>query len=225
LRALFGESPLQYKAGTLIVPAGGEHPFVYRLVTGFAGRSRLLADGRRQLILMFFPGDIFGLKNVFLRNGPEEIVALSPMEAERVEGRAMLHAFMSDPDVALRCTYQVIDEERRLHKSVVALGQCTAEEKVASLLLDVRARLVDAGVIRSSQCSYSLPLTQGEIADYVGITAVHLNRVLASLRGRGIACFTNRRVVIQNLPALQRAASALDATSPSPEPALTAHHF
>jgi CRP-like cAMP-binding protein len=104
-----------------------------------------------------------------------------------------------------------MEEERRLHSWVVGLGQGSAEERVALLLMDFRGRLITADVLAEDALVYDMPLTQAELADHLGITAVHVNRVLKEFRNSAIATVRDGHVSILNLQALaQRAAPLLD---------------
>jgi CRP/FNR family transcriptional regulator len=204
-------SALRLKAGAPLIRAGTEHPHVYRLVSGWMGRTRLLADGRNQFILIFLPGDIFAIKSMFISRHPDSVRAISDVVLERVHYKSLYDVYVRDSDVATRCTWQVMEEERRLHSWVVGLGQGSAEERVALLFVDFRGRLITAGVASEDSLIYEMPLTQGELADHLGITAVHVNRVLKEFRDRGIMTVRDGRVTIGNFELLaQRAAPLLD---------------
>src|SRR6202012_1813901 len=120
-------------------------------------------------------------------------------------------AYVEDRDVATRCIWQVMEEERRLHSWVVGLGQGNAEERIALLLMDFRGRLISAGLLPETSLVYEMPLTQGQLADHLGITAVHVNRVLKEFRDSGIMTVRDGRVRIGDFELLaQRAAPLLD---------------
>jgi CRP-like cAMP-binding protein len=204
-------SALRLKAGAPLIRAGTEHPYVYRLVSGWMGRTRLLADGRNQFILIFLPGDFFAVKSMFISRHPDSVRAISDVVVERVHYKSLHDVYVRDSDVATRCTWQVMEEERRLHSWVVGLGQGSAEERVALLFMDFRGRLITAGVVSEQSVIYDMPLTQGELADHLGITPVHVNRVLKEFRDRGIMTVRDGRVRIENFGLLaQRAAPLLD---------------
>jgi CRP-like cAMP-binding protein len=207
--ALLKGSSYPLSAEALLVKAGEDHPYVYRLLQGWAGRARVLPDGRKQFILIFLPGDLFAVKSMFVAHHPDDIVAISDIVVERLNHRKLHSAYIGDGDIATRCIWQVIEEERRLHTWVVGLGQGSAEERVALLLIDFRGRLILSGDIPPDSLTYIMPLTQAQMADHLGMTPVHVNRVLKGLRDRNIVSISGGRVGISNLDALAGAAAAL----------------
>jgi CRP/FNR family transcriptional regulator, anaerobic regulatory protein len=196
-------------ADAVLVEAGNEHEFVYRLVRGWIARSRLLPDGRNQFILIFLPGDFFAVKSMFMTRHPDEIRCISNCIVERVEQRALRQIFANDSDVASRCIWQVMEEERRLHSWVVSLGQGSTEERIAVLFIDFLNRLVLARAIPEDAVQFPMPLTQSQLADHLGITAVHVNRTLKVFRDNGILTVRDGVAFIANLDALRTLAMPL----------------
>jgi CRP-like cAMP-binding protein len=94
-----------------------------------------------------------------------------------------------------------LEDERRLHNWVVGLGRGDAEERIAAMLLDFRWRLGRLGLVRDE--TYRFPMTQQQIGDYLGLTVVHVNRVLKRLRDGGLATIQNRLVTIHDVAGLQ----------------------
>jgi CRP/FNR family transcriptional regulator len=209
IAALMKDGRFEFEAGKTLVEAGTEHPFVYRLLSGWAGRTRRLEDGRNQFILIFLPGDLFAVKSMFVTRHPDAVQMLSKAVVERVHYRELYKAYSENPEVAMRCTWQIIEEERRLHSWVVGLGQGTAEERVALLMLDFQGRLALSGTIAADAQTYEMPMTQAQLADHLGITAVHVNRVLRSFRERSIVSVRDGKVTITDLAALSRHAAPL----------------
>jgi CRP/FNR family transcriptional regulator len=209
IAALMKDSRLSFEACETLIEAGTEHPFVYRLISGWAGRTRQLADGRNQFILIFLPGDLFAVKSMFVTRHPDAVQTLSKVVVERIHYQDLYKAYSESPEVSVRCTWQVLEEERRLHSWVVGLGQGTAEERVALLLLDFRGRLALSGALAADAQTYQMPMTQAQLADHLGITAVHVNRVLRSFRERDIVSVRDGKVTITDLDALSRRAAPL----------------
>lgn len=210
IAALMQGTTAEFPAGKVLIRANTEHAYVYRLLRGWAGRARTLPDGRNQFILIFLPGDLFAVKSMFVTRHSDAVLAISNIVVERVHYNTLRDAYESDSDVATRCTWQVVEEERRLHDWVVSLGQGSAEERLAMLLIDFKGRLSASNSDKES-LSYEMPLTQSQLADLLGITAVHMNRVLKTFRDARILTIRNGQVNIMDLPALvQRAAPLLD---------------
>jgi CRP-like cAMP-binding protein len=197
------------RPGATLIEAGRQHSFVYRLISGWAGRARLLPDGRNQFILIFLPGDLFAVKSMFVTRHMDSVQAISNIVAERVHYKTLYEAYVADSDIATRCIWQVMEEERRLHSWVVGLGRGSAEERLALLLIDFRGRLISSRVIDSSSLVYEMPLTQSQLADHLGITAVHVNRVLKEFRDNNILTIRDGQVTINDLDRLTRRAAPL----------------
>lgn len=209
LAELMADTSLKYRARDEIAAMGEKHERVYRLRAGWVARSRSLPNARAQIIMIFVPGDLFAIKAMFLAAQPDAIEALTDVEFAWVDQARLRAAFESDPDVALRIAFQVVEEERRLHNRVVRLGRGNAEERFAGMILAFRGRLIRAGVIDGDAREVPLPMTQQQIADFLGMTSVHVNRVLRRLRVDSIAAAENGHVRLIDLPALEALARPL----------------
>ena len=110
-------------AGRTLVEGDADHPLVYRLVQGWTARVRTLPDGRNQYILVFLSGDLFAVKSMFVNRHPDSIVTLSDTVFEQIDHRKLRDICDQDPDVSMRCAWQIVEEERRLHSWIVSLGR------------------------------------------------------------------------------------------------------
>jgi CRP/FNR family transcriptional regulator, anaerobic regulatory protein len=209
LRELMRDSTVSLAAGKTLIRAGTDHEFVYRLVSGWACRTRGIADGRDQIILVFLPGELFAIKSMFVSMHFDDVKVLSEAVLERIHYPVLQQAFNSDQDIANRCIWQVVEEERRLHGWVFGLGQGSAEERLAMLLIDLRGRLVLSGALDGDARSFDMPLTQTQVADHLGITPVHVNRTLRIFREAGVVTFRDGEVTIHDLEELARRAYPL----------------
>jgi CRP/FNR family transcriptional regulator len=209
IRELMARDVQNHPDDTILIQEGSAHNFVYRVRHGWAGRVRTLPDGRSQFILIFLPGDLFAVKSMFVSRHPDRVVLLSRATIERVDHRELRQAYSQDPDIALRCTWQVIEEERRLHNWVVSLGRGNADERLAALFCDFFSRLVLSGAIARDARSFQLPLTQEQLSDHLGISAVHTNRVLKTLRDDGLIELKSRQLTILDYEGLAKLARPL----------------
>lgn len=199
----FSGSARRYRANELLIQANCEHAFVYRLIEGWACRVRSLPDGRDQCILIFLPGDLFAVKSMFIDRHPDDVRTLSTSLIERLHHHDLHKLYREDTDVADRCIWQVVEEERRLHNWVVGLGQGSADERLAMLLMDFHQRLQGSGVIPEGSLQFDMPLTQQQLADYLGLTAIHVNRVLKAFREREIVVIREGTVRILSFERLR----------------------
>lgn len=200
---------LTLMSGHTLIEADTQHEFVYRLRSGWACRTRHSNDGRGQIILVFLPGDLFAVKSMFLTLHPDRVVTLSRCVVDKIHQRELHEVFKCNSDVAQRCIWQVIEEERRLHSWVFGLGQGSAEERLALLLADFRGRLIISRTIPAEAISFVMPLNQTQLADHLGITPVHVNRVLRVFRERGLVTVRGREVTIHSLSELKSIAEPL----------------
>jgi CRP/FNR family transcriptional regulator len=188
-----------YKRGENIIREGEAHRYVYWLRTGWVVRTREVSDERKQIITVFLPGDFFGVKTVFMARQPDAIEALSGVTVEFLDYCQVLKLARDHPDVSLRLWWQVCEDERRLHTWVTCLGRGNAEERIGAMLLDFQLRLHRIGLARAS---FRIPMTQRHMADYLGLTVVHVNRVLKRLRQAGAITFSKGTMTIRNMEAV-----------------------
>lgn len=202
IKRLMERDVLELADDTVLIEADKSHDYVYRMRHGWAGRVRTLSDGRAQFIIIFLPGDLFAVKSMFVTRHPDAVQLLSRSYVERISYRELHEAGRGDPDIALRCTWQVVEEERRLHNWVVSLGQGSAEERLAMLFSEFRGRLILSGAIARDAQAFQLPLTQEQLADHLGISAVHVNRVLKVFRDAGVIELKSKLLTILDPQAL-----------------------
>lgn len=170
-----------------VVSAGQEQRLVYRLRSGWAARMRYLRDGRTQVSAILLPGDLVCVRSMFLEVQPDEIATITACEFDVVDQATLREAATADAALMLRLHWQTLEDERRLHNWLIALGRGRAEERLALLLLDIRGRLTLAGLIAPDADEIPWPLTQHELGEILGLTAVHVNRTMKDLRERGLA--------------------------------------
>jgi CRP-like cAMP-binding protein len=193
-----------FAARASIIRTGEAHDRVYRVRTGWVMRTRPLEDGRRQIISLFLPGDLVGLKSMLLARQPDGIESLTEAALDSLDQTRFRHLATTHSDIALRVMSALAEDERRLHNWVTALGRGRAEERLAAMMLDLRLRLRRVGLVPRN--TFRLPMTQQQIGDYLGLTVVHVNRVLKHLRELGLVTIKEGTVVIHDLAGLGKLA-------------------
>lgn len=206
LLAAMSPLPQVLRRGEVLVQMEEPHEFLYCVESGWMCRSRTLQDGRRQIIVIFLPGEFCGIKTVFMRFQPDAIEALTPASVHRIHYKEVCELAAKNFGVAMALAWQLAQDERHLHDWNVRLGRANAEERVAALLLEMRNRLNALG-IGSAESRYALPLTQQQFADHVGLTTVHVSRVLRRFREMDAVIIRSGEVVfLENLAWLEELA-------------------
>lgn len=176
---------------------------LYVLRRGLMMSYVLLHDGSRQILRFLFPGDMLGIPGMIYSEAPETIAALSDCEVCPFDRGALSQLLVEHPRLAaLILAFNQI-ERVALTDRLAALGRTSAKARVAALLLDLRNRL--RGVDKAISDTFTLGLTQEEIGDATGLTAVHVNRMLRQLEEEGLIARDSGRVTILDERALTRA--------------------
>ena len=178
---------------------------VFLLCGGWGFRYFQLPDGRRQILNFLLPGDLFSATSVFEKRFLFSVKALTEVQISGMQ-RAEVQARLDiNPNILTALANSCIAETQAADEMQTALGQCSAEERIAYLLLHLMQRIAARSVIREQR--YPFPLRQQVIADAVGLTAVHVNRVLSLFRERGIVELSDGTLQVFNLPELERIGS------------------
>lgn len=177
---------------------GGDLLFLNR---GLMMSYVLLDDGSRQILRFVFPGDLIGTAATAYDDAPETTVALSEVALCPFERSALGTVFEEHPRLAALIFALSQVERVALTDRLAALGRTAAKARVGALLLEFRDRL------EIDRPSFLLGLTQEEIADATGLTAVHVNRMLRQLEEDGLIERANGRVTIRDERALARASN------------------
>lgn len=203
VRALAGPSQ-SYPARACIVREGEPMDRSALLVEGFIGRNKALRDGERQITELHIPGDFADLHSFTLKRLDHDIIAISDCRISWVSHEALRNVIEGFPHLG-RLFWFSTNLDAAIHRAwTVSLGRRDALERLAHLLCELRVRLEIVGMADAT--GYLLPLTQHDLADCLGLTAVHVNRVIKQLRELGLATVRSGRVSIADLASLQRLA-------------------
>lgn len=189
-------------AGATILAEGQATTRLYVLLAGWAFRFKTLEDGRRQILNFLLPGDLLGLQGELLANLPHGIEALTAVNLCAFATDAVPGFFSDLPGIALDITWLAAHEERLVDDAVLTVGRRTAMERVAALLVHLYKRAVSSGLATGD--SIPFPITQTHIADALGLSPVHTNRVLQRLRKGRFITLEGQRLSIGDLRAMRR---------------------
>lgn len=154
---------------------------------------------------ILLPGDIVGLETLLGEAPAYSVQAASDVAMCLLDGPRTAQRMVAEPWLRQRVFALLCRDREDSDELLTRIGQCDAEERVSWLLLDLHARLQRRKL--ATENSFSLALTQQQIADLLGLNVIHLNRVLRRLRGRQLVAITGRKVALHDIPALQRLAT------------------
>lgn len=175
------------------------------LCTGWAYRYILLGSGRRQILGFLLPGDLFSVVNIFDPKFQSSAIALTEVQINCL-ARSEVRARLAESQALQAAIEGYCRNEHAIANELLAvLGQRSAEERVAYLLQHLMHRLEALAVIREGR--YPFPLRQRHIADAVGLTPEHVNRVLGTFRERNICFLADGILMVTNPSELQRLAA------------------
>jgi CRP/FNR family transcriptional regulator len=194
-----------YLPGEEIVAAGEPVRQLGSVITGAVALSRLLADGRKQMVGLLFPGDFVG--RALAATAPFDAVAVGEVTLCLFDKRRFERILGETPELRRRLLEMTLDELDAARDWMVVLGRKTAREKLASFLLTVARRTArprDPG--KDGGTRISLPLTREATADYLGLTIETVSRQIGGLQKAGILrLLDTRTVLIPDLAALREA--------------------
>lgn len=192
--------PRAVEANTILV-SEGECPSGVRVVLeGFVYRYKILEDGQRQIIGILVPGDLCDLQSVILGRSDHFIATLSDCTLVTVDQDTVDDLTYTRSRIARAFWWSTLVDESILREWLANMGQRSADKWLAHFLCEVLVRLQIVGHASANSCE--VPLTQEQLGDVLGISSVHVNRVLKELRDANLLEFRNRRFSVPDLDRL-----------------------
>lgn len=195
---------VEHPAQRILVHAGEPTHYSTLILDGLICRYKDLRDGKRQITAVHVPGDFPDLHSFTLKHLDHNVMTMTPCVIAKSPHERIQRLIETFPRLAKLMWFST-NLDACIHREwEVSLGRRNAIERTAHLLceLHVRMGLVDL----ADPTGYALPITQAELAECLGLTSVHVNRVLRDLREAKLVEFRNGRVTIQDLPGLRRIA-------------------
>ncbi|KZD08767.1 Crp/Fnr family transcriptional regulator [Oceanibaculum pacificum] len=199
----------RFVAGKDLVHQGQSDQSAYVLAKGWACSYKMLPGGTRQIVDFQIPGDFFGLRSILFRTSDHNVEPVTKIEASEILATDLLDAFQRAPRLATAVLWAASRDEAMVVEHLVSIGRRNGEERMAHFLLEMSARLMLVG--QGDRTGFDCPLSQYLLADALGLSAVHVNRVLRTLRHDGLVTFQRGRVTFHNIDALAELAG-FDAT-------------
>jgi CRP-like cAMP-binding protein len=194
----------RFEGGADIVRQGDVPRSAFVLTQGMACRYRLLPEGKRQILTFLIPGDVFDLHAFLLEAMDHSVGTLVPTRLAPITRAAVFDLFDRHPRIGAALWCSALQEEAINRERIVALGRRSASGRVAYLLSELVWRQRAVGLAEDH--AIRLPLTQVELADTLGLTAVHVNRILQRCRRDNLITLTHHRLTLVDFERLQEIA-------------------
>ncbi|MDB5682582.1 MAG: Crp/Fnr family transcriptional regulator [Sphingomonas bacterium] len=175
------------------------------LLDGLASRHKDLPDGQRQILEVHVPGDFIDLHSFLLKRLEHDVGALTSVRIAIVPHDRLKEITEAHPHLARLLWFSTLLDAAMHREWILSVGRRTAIARIAHLFCELLIRLEVVGLAEGH--GYPLPLTQNDLADATGLTAVHVNRMLRELRDDGLMTFREGRVTIHDLPGLEKVAA------------------
>lgn len=180
-----------------LISEGDKPRFVHLVLDGWACRYKQLPDGKRQIVSIFIPGDFCDVNVYILKHMDHSIGAITRLKVAMITPEEMNGLTAERPRVTQALWWHELVTAAVQREWTLNLGQRSAYERLAHLLVELYLRLKAVGRAVDGRCDF--PLTQNDLADATGLTSVHVNRTLQELRRDGLIELERKQLQILDL--------------------------
>jgi CRP-like cAMP-binding protein len=184
-----------------LVVVGNEYRNLCFVRDGYAIRYKLLRSGKRQILNVILPGDVIGFPVSFFDRSIYSVVAVSDLTYNICPLDSYARLCYDQPRFGLALSWLAAHEAAIYAEHIVDLGRRKPPERLAHFLLEIHARLLAVG--RAEKASFALPFSQQVMADVLGLSVPHLNRVMQQLRAEQLITSRARLVELTDMASLQ----------------------
>ena len=191
------------KADQDVVREGDRPTRSFALLEGFACTYKIVGDGKRQIMAFHISGDIPDLQSLHLRVLDNSVGTITPCKVGFIRHEALHDLCGRYPRIAGALWRQTLIDAAVFREWMASIGQREAYSRIAHLLCEMVVRMRSVGLTQDHTCD--VPITQGEFADALGISTVHVNRVLQELRGDGLIKLAGGTLTVLDWDGLKKA--------------------
>jgi CRP-like cAMP-binding protein len=181
-----------------VIHHGADPEYVHLVMRGMACRYKILPDGGRAIVALMLPGDICDLHVAILGRMDHSIGTLTDCQLVKIPRETIDDLLHNYPRIRHALFWSTLVDEAILREWLVNMGRRRADHQMAHLFCEIHARLQAVDELHDSL----MPLTQEELGDILGISAVHAQRVVAGLRHLGLINVQDSRVSVRDFDAL-----------------------
>jgi CRP-like cAMP-binding protein len=183
-----------FEAGRYLVREGAPTHDCVLLLSGFAYRHKLTADGERQIVSVHIAGDFMDLEGSLLKIADHNVQALTRCEVATIPAAAIIDLIDRHPRIGRAMWVDTLIDGSIFREWIMNVGRRPAKQRIAHLLCELGRRQEVAGL--SERTGYDFPMTQEHLADATGLTPVHVNRTLRALQADGLIAREKRHIHI-----------------------------
>ena len=174
------------------------------ILSGIAFRHKLTVDGARQIVSIHIAGDFVDLEGSLLAVADHNVQALTRCEVAVIPSHALIAFIDTHPQIGRAMWVDTLIDASIFREWVLNVGRRDARARIAHVLCEFARRLEVAGL--ADEEGYDFPMTQEQLADATGLTAVHVNRTLKALEKEGLLEREKRHVRIPSWERLRSVA-------------------
>lgn len=193
-----------YEQHRYISREGDKAPGATLILDGLAYRHKVTVEGARQILSLHIPGDFVDLEGALLTVADHNVQALTKCNVAVIPRAAVINLIDTHARLAHAMWVDTLVDASIYREWITNVGRRDAQSAMCHLLCEFTRRLEVAGIAHRD--GYDLPMTQEQLADALGVTPVHVNRVLRDLDAQGLIVRDKRFVRVPNWEALRKAA-------------------
>src|SRR3954454_21272681 len=190
-------------AGQDIIREGDRPSQCCLLLNGFAQRFKLLGDGRRQIMSFHIPGDMPDLLSLHLKVMDHSLATTAPGRLGFIAHQHLRQLIQQHPRISDALWRDTLVDAAVFREWMVGIGRRSAYARIAHLVCELVTRMEIAGL--ANEKSINIPLTQGLIADALGLSTVHVTRIIKALRADKLVVWRGKGLTVTDWEGLKRA--------------------
>lgn len=184
---------------------------------GYAMRYKLLRNGKRQILNVVLPGDVVGLPGSFYERAVYSVTAITDLRMLVCPIDAYVQLCYRRPQFGLALSWIAVHEAATYAEHIIDVGRRTPIERLSHFLIELHARMLAVGHAEKNR--FALPFSQEVIADVLGLSVPHLNRMMQQLRSEKLIADRKRMIEFLDAAAMQELAHYQpQAPTPIPPP-------
>lgn len=166
------------------------------ILDGWACRYKMVSGGDRQIMSFHLPGDMVDAQSLFLKTMDHSIASITPLKLAQIQHRDLHDLLRRFPNIGMAVTRDILVDAAIFREWLVGVGRRSAHQRIAHIFCEMATKARVVGL--ADDPTYPWPVTQEELADALGLSSVHVNRVLSDLKGWGLVSLTRKSFITED---------------------------